>query len=300
MTNSPLETERSRTADSESTVQVPFTKSSDPESGDSSVIRRVEALAGQIEELSNLFDFDMSYEVQPLDYELPSTFKLSIVIPVYNEEATLRAIMGRVVSIPVPKEVILVDDCSTDGTREILSDFEQVSGIQVLYKSRNEGKGAALRSGFEIASGDIIVIQDADLEYDPRDIPRLLKSIVAGHADVVYGSRFLGEELQDPSWLHRFGNRLLSRASNLLTGLKLTDMETCYKAFRRELLDDITIRQDRFGFEPEITAKLARRGARFQEVPISYDGRGYEEGKKIGFKDAVNALYCILRFGLAD
>ena len=300
MTNSPLETERSRTADSESTVQVPFTKSSDHESGDSSVIRRVEALAGQIEELSNLFDFDMSYEVQPLDYELPSTFKLSIVIPVYNEEATLRAIMGRVVSIPVPKEVILVDDCSTDGTREILSDFEQVSGIQVLYKSRNEGKGAALRSGFEIASGDIIVIQDADLEYDPRDIPRLLKSIVAGHADVVYGSRFLGEELQDPSWLHRFGNRLLSRASNLLTGLKLTDMETCYKAFRRELLDDITIRQDRFGFEPEITAKLARRGARFQEVPISYDGRGYEEGKKIGFKDAVNALYCILRFGLAD
>ncbi len=146
----------------------------------------------------------------------------------------------------------------------------------------------------------MVVVQDADLEYDPRDFPRVLRPIVLGQADVVYGSRFLGDEHQDPSWLHRLGNGMLTKASNLFTGLRLTDMETCYKAFRRDVLSDIRISQNRFGFEPEVTAKLARRQARIMEVPISYDSRGYEEGKKIGVKDAVNALYCIVRYGLRD
>ena len=250
--------------------------------------------------MSKLFDFDPAYEVEPLDMELPADFKLSVVIPVYNEEMTLRAIVGRVAVIPVPKEIILIDDCSTDGTREILKSLEQVSDLRVIYKPQNEGKGAALRTGFAAAQGDVVVVQDADLEYDPRDFPQLLKPILSGEADVVYGSRFLGNSQQDPSWLHRFGNGLLTRASNLFTGLRLTDMETCYKAFRRDMLTGIEIRQDRFGFEPEVTAKLARRGARVSEIPISYDGRGYEEGKKIGLKDALNAFYCIVRYGLKD
>ncbi len=263
-------------------------------------VRRLEETLDQIEQLSELFDLESTYEVEPLDWELPRDFKLSVVIPVYNEEPTLRAIVGRVALIPVPKEIILVDDCSTDGSREILQSFEHVDDLRVIYKQQNEGKGAALRTGFAAAKGDVVVVQDADLEYDPRDFPKLLKPIVSGEADVVYGSRFLGETLQDPSWLHRFGNGLLTRVSNLFTGLQLTDMETCYKAFRRDVLADIEIRQDRFGFEPEVTAKLARRGARVCEIPISYDGRGYEEGKKIGMKDALNALYCIVRFGLRD
>jgi glycosyltransferase involved in cell wall biosynthesis len=157
-----------------------------------------------------------------------------------------------------------------------------------------------LRTGFAAATGDVVVVQDADLEYDPRDFPHLLRPILAGEADVVYGSRFLGGARQDPSWLHRFGNGLLTGASNLFTGWQLTDMETCYKAFRRDMLRGIEIRQNRFGFEPEITAKLARRGARLREVPISYQGRGYEEGKKIGMRDALNAFYCIVRYGLRD
>ncbi len=263
-------------------------------------IRRVEETLDQIEQLSQLFVFDPAYEVEPIEWELPADFKLSVVIPVYNEETTLRQIVGRVAVIPLRKEIILVDDCSTDGTREILRSFEQVSDVRVIYKSRNAGKGAALRTGFAAADGDVVVVQDADLEYDPRDFPKLLEPILSGRADVVYGSRFLGNTEQDPSWLHRFGNGLLTRASNLFTGLKLTDMETCYKAFRRDVIAGIEIRQERFGFEPEVTAKLARRGARMCEIPISYDGRGYEEGKKIGVKDAMNALYCIVRYGLRD
>ncbi len=263
-------------------------------------LRRVEETLDRIEQLSERLEFDPTYEVEPLGLSLPAGFKLSVVIPVYNEQSTLRTILARVTSIPIPKEVILVDDCSTDGTREILRSLADVPAVQVIYKRKNEGKGAALRSGFAAATGDVVVIQDADLEYDPRDFPRLLAPIIAGEADVVYGSRFLGDAPQDPSWWHRGGNAFLTHASNLFTRLRLTDMETCYKAFRREVLNGIEIRQDRFGFEPEVTAKLARRGARITEIPISYDGRSYQEGKKIGLKDAWNALYCIVRYGLKD
>lgn len=264
---------------------------------DTTVIERVEASLDRLDALRALLDFEPEYEVTPLDYALPAAFKLSVVMPVYNEAATLRTIVARVLSVPIPKEVVLVDDCSTDGTREILQSLAQAPGLRVICKTRNEGKGAALRTGFAAATGDVVVVQDADLEYDPRDFPRLLRPLIEGTADVVYGSRFLGDAPQDPSWAHRFGNALLTRASNLLTGLHLTDMETCYKAFRRDVLRGLQICQDRFGFEPEVTAKLAARGARIVEVPISYHARSYTEGKKIGIKDAVNALWCIVRYG---
>jgi glycosyltransferase involved in cell wall biosynthesis len=285
----------------QNSAPVPATVSpAPPSTGSDATIRRVEETLEQIDQLSELFELDPGYDIEPLDWEVPEDFKLSVVIPVYNEQRTLRAIMGRVAVIPIPKEIILVDDYSTDGTREILRSFEQVSGVEVIYKAQNEGKGAALRDGFAMATGDVVVVQDADLEYDPRDFPKVLRPIIDGQADVVYGSRFLNNAHQDPSWMHRFGNGLLTRASNLFTGLRLTDMETCYKAFRRDVLAGIEIRQDRFGFEPEVTAKLARRGARVCEVPISYDGRGYEDGKKIGVRDALNAFYCIVRYGLKD
>jgi hypothetical protein len=263
----------------------------------SSMIDRVETTLDHLETLSELLDFEPAYHVAPLAFPLPVDFKLSVVIPVYNEEATLRTILARVSSIPIPKEIILVDDCSTDGTREILRTLTRVPGLQLIRKPHNEGKGAALRTGFAAATGDVVVVQDADLEYDPRDFPRLLQPIIEDRADVVYGSRFPRDAPRDPSWLHRFGNGLLTRASNLFTGLRLTDMETGYKAFRRDVLRGIEIHQDRFGFEPEVTAKLARRGARVVEVPIDYDARSYTEGKKIGVKDAINALYCIVRYG---
>ncbi len=253
-----------------------------------------------LQHLCDMADVPEEYQVPEPRVPLPKDFMLSIVVPIFNEEETLRNILARVARIPVRKEVILVDDCSTDGTRDVLRALEQAADVEVVYKSENEGKGAALRTGFARAHGDIIVVQDADLEYDPRDIPRLLEPIVNNEAEVVYGSRFLGEEHRDPSWVHRLGNGMLTRASNLLTGLDLTDMETCYKAFRRDVFEGLMIRQDRFGFEPEVTAKLARRGFRLVEVPISYDGRSYGEGKKIGVKDAFEAIYCIVRYGLAD
>lgn len=227
-------------------------------------------------------------------------YLLSVVIPVYNELKTVGRVLTRVAALPLNLEMVVVDDFSTDGTREILERLVGLPNIKIILKEKNEGKGAALRTGFQQTTGDFVVVQDADLEYDPRDIPHLIQPLLKGEADVVYGSRFIGEEQQDDSWVHRTGNAVLTGASNLFSGLKLTDMETCYKAFSREVLMDIQIEQDRFGIEPEITAKLARRGYRFTEVPISYDSRGYDEGKKIGVKDLINAIYCIGRYGVSD
>ena len=226
--------------------------------------------------------------------------KLSVVIPVYNEEQTLRQIVDRVRAVPLDKEIVIVDDCSTDGTHAILRELEKLEDVQVVYHQFNHGKGAALRTAFMHAQGEVVIIQDADLEYDPSDYIDLIRPIVERKTDVVYGSRFLGDEIRDPSFIHRLGNRALTTLSNLLTGHRLTDMETCYKVFRREVLTDIDIKQDRFGFEPEITAKLARRNHSIMEIPIQYNGRGYEEGKKIGLRDAFNALFCIVRYGIAD
>lgn len=247
--------------------------------------------------VNEFFSEPEDYKIEKPACELPTGFKMTIVIPVYNEEATISRVVGRVLEIPVEKEVIIVDDCSTDSTRDILKFMESHPDVTVLLKGENAGKGAALRTGFEHATGDVVVVQDADLEYDPRDIPKLLVPLVNGHSDVVYGSRFIGDQQQDESWVHRFGNGFLTRASNLTTGLKLTDMETCYKAFNRELLQSVDVEQNRFGFEPEITAKLARRQARFAEVPIRYNARTYAEGKKIGIKDLFNAFYCIAKYG---
>jgi glycosyltransferase involved in cell wall biosynthesis len=227
-------------------------------------------------------------------------YLLSVVIPVYNEIDTIGRILARVAALPLNLELVIVDDFSTDGTREVLNQLVGLPNVKIILQEKNQGKGAALRAGFEHFGGDYVLVQDADLEYDPRDIPRLIQPLLRGEADVVYGSRFIGEELQDESWVHRAGNAFLTGASNLFSGLKLTDMETCYKAFTREVIKNIEIEQDRFGIEPEITAKLARRGYRFTEVPISYDSRGYDEGKKIGVKDLINAIYCIGRYGISD
>ena len=226
--------------------------------------------------------------------------KLSVVIPVYNEKATLEEIIRRVSSIDLPKEIIVVDDYSTDGTRDILEKYPQSDGLKILFQQRNLGKGAALRAGFEKVSGDIVVIQDADLEYDPEDYPVLIKPILQGKADVVFGSRFLSGPHRVLFFWHWVANRILTTLSNMLTDLNLTDMETCYKAFRADILKKIKFRENRFGFEPEFTAKVARARCRIYEVPISYSGRDYLEGKKIGWKDGIAALFHILRYRFMD
>jgi glycosyltransferase involved in cell wall biosynthesis len=221
-------------------------------------------------------------------------------VPVYNEQATIRQIIARLWSLDLPKEILIVDDGSTDGTRQQLESLTGIPQVRVFLQSHNQGKGAALRYGFQQAGGDVILIQDADLEYDPRDIPRLLRPILSGEADVVFGSRFLQALHRGSSPIHRFGNRMLTAASNLTTGLQLTDMETCYKVFRREVLLDLPLCQDRFGFEPEITAKIARRGFRVQEIPIRYSARNWNDGKKIGIRDGFEALWCIARYAWSD
>jgi glycosyltransferase involved in cell wall biosynthesis len=222
--------------------------------------------------------------------------KLSIVIPVYNETASLRNVIQRVEAVDYNKEIILVDDFSTDGSREILEKYKHREGYHVLFQSRNRGKGAALRAGFAHATGDVLIIQDADLEYDPKDYPILLEPILDGRADVVYGSRFLGGPHRVLFYWHSVGNKFLTTLSNMFTNLNLTDMETGYKVFSKKVIDSITLKCDRFGFEPEITSKIARKNFRVYEVPISYSGRDYSEGKKITWKDGVAALWFIIRF----
>ncbi|MFC1490176.1 glycosyltransferase family 2 protein [Candidatus Latescibacterota bacterium] len=226
--------------------------------------------------------------------------KLSIVIPLYNEKETIREILSRVRETPFDKEIIIVDDCSSDGSRDILKEMERDSDLRIFYHEKNMGKGAALRTGFKHVNGDIVIIQDADLEYDPSEYKDLIKPIIDGKADVVYGSRFLGAPHRVLFFWHSVANNVLTILSNIMTNLNLSDMETCYKIFRREVIEKISIKSNRFGVEPEITAKIARLNVRIYEIPISYSGRKYSEGKKIGWKDAVSAFFSIIKYKFVD
>lgn len=228
---------------------------------------------------------------------------LSIVIPVYNERELAPQLLSRVEAVGLPdglaKEIVLIDDCSTDGTREWLRSLEtQRPDLRIAFHDTNRGKGAALRTGFRAATGDIVLVQDADLEYDPREYPTLIEPILDGRADVVFGTRFLGHTHRVLYYWHSVGNWLLTTLSNMLSNVNLSDMECCYKAFRREVLAKVDLREDRFGFEPEVTAKVARLGCRIYEVPVSYSGRTYAEGKKINWRDGVSAIRCILKYNL--
>jgi glycosyltransferase involved in cell wall biosynthesis len=225
--------------------------------------------------------------------------KLSIVMPVFNERATIREVITRVLTVPYPLalEFVIVDDCSTDGTRHILREFCELPCIRLVFHEKNMGKGAALRTGFQHATGDIVTIQDADLEYDPAEISKLITPILDGKADVVFGSRFAGGESHRVLYFwHYQGNRFLTLLSNMLTNLNLTDMETCYKAFRGDVLTQFSIEENRFGVEPEMTAKVAKLGCRIYEVGVSYYGRTYAEGKKIGWRDGFRAFWCIIKY----
>lgn len=237
--------------------------------------------------------------MQTADSIQPMT--LSVVMPVYNEAATIERAVGRVLARPEVAELVVVDDASADGTAAVLEEIgKRESRVRVLRHGVNQGKGAALRTGFAEASGAVILIQDADFEYDPADYPKLLAPIVEGRADVVFGSRFIGSEAHRVLYFwHSVGNRFLTLLSNMCTNLNLTDMETGYKVFRREVLRGISIEENRFGFEPEITAKVARQGVRIYEVAVSYHGRTYAEGKKIGWRDGVRAIWCILKYAVA-
>ena len=230
-------------------------------------------------------------------FPLPPGFKLSVVIPVYNEERWLAELVRRVQVVPIPKELILVNDKSTDGTPAILKQLEErYDNVRVFHQPKNMGKGAALREGFKHCTGDLVIVQDADWEYDPAEFPKLIQPIVEDRADVVIGSRFIGEQHRVLYYWHSVANKGLTLLSNMFTNLNLTDMETCYKVFRREVLDGMVLKSDRFGFEPEVTAKIAGGRWRIFEVGISYAGRTYAEGKKIGWKDGVRAFYCIVKY----
>jgi len=247
---------------------------------------------------------------EPTDYAytaalVSADFTLSVLVPVFNERLTLRALVARVRAVPIRKQIVLVDDCSTDGTTEVVRALaaepaDALNRIEAFYHPRNAGKGAAIRTAIAAVSGDIALIQDADLEYDPAEYPALIQPILDGHADVVFGSRFLSGPHRVLFFRHMIGNRLLTLLSNLCTDLNLTDMETCYKVFDSDVLRRLCLASDRFGIEPEITAKVARLGCRVYEVPISYHGREYWEGKKIGWKDGVAAIWTILKYAVVD
>jgi glycosyltransferase involved in cell wall biosynthesis len=224
---------------------------------------------------------------------------LSVIMPVYNERETLPEILARVRAVDLRKEIVVVDDGSTDGTREILREEDQKGNLKVLYHEVNKGKGGAVRTGLEHASGDFVIIQDADLEYDPRDYPKLLKPLLDGQAEVVYGSRFM-EFGKTMFFLQALGNRMVTLVTNLLYGTALSDMETCYKVFRAEVIKSIPLRSRRFELEPEITAKLLKRGYRIHEVPISYQGREYHEGKKLTWRDGITALWTLIKYRFVD
>ena len=234
-------------------------------------------------------------------YPIPLGFKLSVVIPVFNEERWLGELVRRVQAVEIPKELILINDYSTDATPKILEQIEKhYDNVRVFHQPKNMGKGAALREGFKHCTGDLVIVQDADWEYDPAEYPKLIQPILEGRADVVVGSRFIGEQHRVLYYWHSVANKMLTTLSNWFTNLNLTDMETCYKVFRREIIQGMNLKSNRFGFEPEVTVKVARGGWRIYEVPISYAGRTYDEGKKIGLKDAFQALYCIVRYWAAD
>ena len=267
----------------------------EPLTRDSAYLDRLQAnlaIAEQTAKVAREMD-----DAPAIEFRKPTKLAVSVVIPVYNERDTVVEVVRRVQAVGIHEEIIIVDDFSIDGTRRILMELDREEDIRVLLHGYNKGKGAALRTGCQQAHGDVILIQDADLEYNPNDLPRLLEPIERCEADVVYGSRFLENAEQDPSRLHRLGNWMLTAASNLTTGQHLTDMETCYKVFRREVLEQIDVEQNRFGFEPEITAKVSRLGYRIFELPIAYSYRTYKEGKKIGLRDAANALWCIAKYG---
>ncbi|MHC4712784.1 MAG: glycosyltransferase family 2 protein [Planctomycetota bacterium] len=246
-----------------------------------------------------MLDSDVARFAENRHTPLPDGMTISVVIPVYNEKNTIIQILDTVKAVPLRKEIIAVDDFSTDGTREILQDMIDPE-VRVFYHDVNKGKGAALRTGFDQVKGDIVIIQDADLEYNPREYFRLIRPILEGKADVVYGSRFIGESHRVLFFWHYIGNRFLTLLSNTFTNLNLTDMETCYKVFRASLLEDIKVRSKRFGVEPELTAKFARKRCRIYEIPISYSGRDYSEGKKIGWKDGFSAIWNIIKFRFVD
>jgi glycosyltransferase involved in cell wall biosynthesis len=240
----------------------------------------------------------MLVEPDRTDRPVISRLRLSVVIPAYNECQTIEELLQRVIDSPFDKEILVVDDGSNDGTRELLQKLDGQCGVRVLLHEVNQGKGAALATGFRAATGDVVLVQDADLEYDPEDYSVLLRPIEDGKADVVFGSRFLGGTHRCHLFSHYLGNRFLTFVSNVFTNLNLTDMETCYKVFRADVAKNLTIQSKRFGVEPELTAKVAKMKCRVYEVPVSYYGRDYDEGKKIGPLDAVEALWCILRFNL--
>ncbi len=246
--------------------------------------------------------FAEAHEPTDIDYPLPYDFRLSVIVPVFNEEGTIASVIQRLLRLPFRTEITIVDDGSTDGTRDVLARLAHFCDLKIFYHPTNRGKGAAIRTGLREVTGDVVVIQDADLEYDPHDLVQVIRPIVTGDADVSYGSRFLahGAKSRETSWIRQLGNQSLTCISNCLTGLHLTDMQTALKAFPRKVIQQIQLQENRFGIEPEITAKLAKRNYRFVERPVSYNAQAWSASNKISWKDGLSAVWCILRYRLCD